>query len=179
MRGDDPSAALLDEARQRDAAVGGEDRLRGLDHQLELQRARRQRAPVLERVAGRGERGHLIRRHDLRQGDDEVRRQCAAGPVEEGREKQIEGAQAATLQLLAERFDPDPDRWRQRAVLQGGGNFARRELRVLVLFAVGPVAEAVLEVDPEILHRFPRQFVDDARVDPGGEGGIEAQRRGE
>ena len=35
MRGDDAAAAFGDQARQRDAAVGGEHRLRRLDHQLE------------------------------------------------------------------------------------------------------------------------------------------------
>ena len=62
MRGDDPAAAFGDEPRQRDAAVGREDRLRRLDHQLEPQRARRQLAPVFERVARGGERGDLFRR---------------------------------------------------------------------------------------------------------------------
>ena len=113
MRGDDPAAALGDEARQRDAAVGGEDRLRRLDHQLELQRAGRQLAPVLERVARGGERRHLLGRRDLRQRDDEVRRQRAAGPLEQPRQEQIERAEAAALQLFAERLDPDADGRRQ------------------------------------------------------------------
>src|SRR2546428_13506759 len=37
MGGDDPPSALRDEARQRDGPVDRDDRLRGLDHQLETQ----------------------------------------------------------------------------------------------------------------------------------------------
>ena len=60
---------------------------------------------------------------------------------------------------------------------QAGGDLVGGAPRVLVLLVVGPIAEAVLEVDPEILDRLARQLVDDARVDALGERRIETERR--
>ena len=50
-------------------------------------------------------------------------------------------------------------------------------MRVLVLLGIGPVTEAVLEVDAKILDRLPRQLVDDARVDARGESTADLSRR--
>src|SRR5262249_22848235 len=68
---------------------------------------------------------------------------------------------------------------RQRAIAQPGRHFVRRKLRVAVLFEVGPVAEPVLEIDPEVFDRLARQLVDDAQVDAIGERGVETDRAGE
>ena len=172
VRGDDPAAAFGDQPRQRDRPVVGEDRLRRLDHQLETgaipaasPRAR------LERVAGGRQRRDLLRRRDFRQRDDEVRRQHAAGGVEQRGEEQIERAQAPPLQLLAERLDADADAWRQRAARRGGRDVTRRVDGKPIFFVIGPIAEPVLEIDPEVLDRLARQLVDEPRVDAVGERG--------
>ena len=83
--------------------------------------------------------------------------------------KRSKRAQAAPLQLLAQRLDADADERRQRAVRQPRRDLVGRGLRVAVLFVVGAVAVAVLEVDAEVLDRLARQLVDDARVDAVGE----------
>ena len=179
VRRDDATVAFGDEAGQRHRAIGGEHRLGGFDHQLELQGQTGDVPPVLEGVACRGERGHLFGGGDLRQRDHEVRRQRAAALLEQRGQEQIEGPEAPSLQLLVERLDPDADRWRQRAVLHAGSHLGGGALRVLVLLAIGSIAEAVLEVDPQILDRLARQLFDDARVDPRRRGGIEAECRPE
>ena len=97
--------------------------------------------------------------------------------VEQPRQEQIERAQAAALQLLVERLDADADAGRQRALRPGRCDHVRgRRARKAILFVVGPVAEAVLEVDAEILDRLPLQLVDDARIDASGEFGCDGER---
>ena len=180
MRGDDAPAAFADEPRQRDAAIGAENRLRRLDHQLEAQRAGRQLAPVLEGVARRRERRDLFGRRHLRQRDDEVvRHRRRSVRSTQPREEQIERAQAAPLQLFVQRLDPDADPGRQRARRQRGRHFVGRRLRDAILFLVRPVAEAVLEIDAEVLDRLARQLVDDAEVDAIGQRRVQAERAGE
>ena len=179
MRGDEASAPERDERRQRDSSVGRDDRLRRLDHHLEFQRAGRLLPPVFERLAPLRKRAHLLRRGDLRQRDDEVRRQRAARPLEQPREEQIHRPQGAALQLLAERLDANADRRGQRAIAHRRRHFVRGDLRVPIFFVIRAVPEAVLEIDPIVLDRFARQLVDDAEVDAIGERGVEADGGGE
>ena len=181
VRGDDAPAALGDQPRQRDAAVGGEDRLRRLDHQLELQRS-----PARGRASTRRRRtptrapstcsGAVIFGSVTTKFGGSVPPVCSSS----ARQEEIEGPEAAALQLVAERLDPDADRRRQRAGLRCPRRPRRPPLRVLVLLGVGAVAEAVLEVDPEILDRLARQLVDDARVDARARASASRpERRGE
>src|SRR2546429_543528 len=48
-----------------------------------------------------------------------------------------------------------------------------------ILFFVGAISEAVLEIDAEILDRLARQLVDDARVEAIGERAIDPDRVGQ
>src|SRR6266550_3823555 len=79
------------------------------------------------------------------------------------------------LELLAERLDPNPDaRWK-RPGAKSAGDLIGRRAREMILFGVGPRAEPVLEIDSEILDRFPRQLFDNAWVDAAREIGIELE----
>ena len=92
----------------------------------------------------------------------------AAAPVraiEQPRQEQIERAQAAALQFLAERLDANADARRQRRGAQRRGHVLRLPRAQSDLLRRPARAEAVLEVDPEVLDRLPRQFVDDPRID--------------
>src|SRR5262249_57633088 len=105
---------------------------------------------------------------------EEVRRQDGAALFEQPGEEQIEGPQAASLQLLGQRLDADADRRRQLTVAQSRGHFAGGDLREAVLFLIGPVAEAVLEIDAEVFDRLARELVDEPPVDAVGERRAEA-----
>src|SRR5207244_13383938 len=96
-------------------------------------------------------------------------RQRAVGPLEQPGEEEIERAEAAPLQFLAERLDADADAGRQRARGQAGRHFVGRSACKSILFFIRAAAEAVLEIDAEITDRLARQLVDDARVDAIGQ----------
>ena len=87
------------------------------------------------------------------------------------REKEIERAQAAALQLLVQRLDPDADPRRQRAAASAFATSSAADCAKPILFLVGPVAEAILEIDAEVLDRLARELVDDAQVDAIGQAG--------
>jgi hypothetical protein len=55
--------------------------------------------------------------------------------------KQVEGPQAAPLELFVQRFDADADRRRQRPGAEARGHFVRGDLRVAVLLMIGPAAK--------------------------------------
>ena len=97
-----PSPAATS-GRSADVPSAREDRLRRLDHQLEPQRAGAELEPALERVARARHGVDVCRRHQLRNGDDEVRRQSlvAARRATSVRDEEIERAQAARVQLLS------------------------------------------------------------------------------
>ena len=64
------------------------------------------------------------------------------------------------------------------APLAGGrGDVARRVDGKPIFFVIGAIAEAVLEIDAEVLDRLARQLVDEPRVDAVGEREIEPDRR--
>jgi hypothetical protein len=69
----------VDEVRQVAVAARADDRLRRLDHQLELQRARREPEARLERVEQVRQRRDLLGHDDLRERDDEASGQRARG----------------------------------------------------------------------------------------------------
>ena len=126
-------------------------------------------ARSLEFVACGRQRGHLSRRRDFRQRDDEPFGQPSARSLEQPGQEEIECSHAASLELFAQRFDPDPDARRKRVCREASGHVFGRLGREMILFLVRPGAKTVFEVDPEILDRFPLQFVDDARTDASGQ----------
>jgi hypothetical protein len=135
---------------------------------------------LAERLA---EDHYLLARRDLGQRDHEVVGQLAAGLAHHRRHEQVQRAQAARRQLLAERLDADADERRQRPGRHSLHHLERRRAGVAVLLLVGAVPVAVLEVDPEVLDRLalqlganplvdrPRQVPD--RVDAGDRGELE------
>src|SRR5438045_8522013 len=124
-----------------------ENALRGLHHALELQGSLGEAELRFQRLEGRDQRRHLLGRGDLRERDDEVRRQLAAQAGEED----VQRAQRPARKLSAERLDADADEWAQRAALQPLGALLRGLRGVPVLLSVGADAVSVLEVDPESL----------------------------
>jgi hypothetical protein len=56
---------------------------------------------------------------------------------------------------------------------EAGGDLVGRRQREAILFGVGPVAEAIFEIDAIVLDRLARQLVDDAQVDAIGERRVE------
>ncbi len=97
------------------------------------------------------------------------------GSFEQAREEQVERSQAARRQLGAERLDADADARRQCAGGETVGDCVRREPRKVILLCVGPRAEAVLEIDAEVLDRLALQLVDDARMNAVGEREVEPE----
>ena len=169
MRAPDTAAARRHERAERGRAVGREDRLRGFDHQLERDRSRSQLQRPLERRAGASNGGDMARRHQLGNRDHEVRRQSSARGTDERRHEQVERAQAARVQFVRHRLDPDADEWRQRASLETGGDLLSDRYGMRVLFGIRPDAVSVLEVDAEVLDRLARQLVDDAAANSLGQ----------
>ena len=144
-----------------------EHRLRRFDHDLESQRPGRDLVRRLERVARVGERRHLIGRRDLRQRDDEVRRQrCRRSVRRASRETARSVRRPRRFGLVAEVLDADADGGRQRAA----PSCRRRPApppssRRASSSSSGRRAEAVFEVDAVVLDRLALELVDDARVD--------------
>ena len=114
------------EGDERAAAVAVDDRLRGFDHQLELDRSGCQVVATLEMFQEAGQGRDLLGDDHLWQRDDEIVREPRAGLGQERRKEQVERACAATRELLVERFDPDSDEWRQRRLRHA---LDRRRLR--------------------------------------------------
>src|SRR5207253_4231182 len=149
-----------------------EDRLCGLDHALDLERALGKPELRLQRLEGGNQRRHLLRRGDLRQRDEEAGRELAA----QIRQEDVERAQRSRRELAAQRLDPDPDEGTERAGLQPLGAFLSGLGGVAVLLGVAADSVAVLEIDAEVLHRFALQLLLDPRVDDLGDAGIDPDR---
>ena len=113
MGAGDAPGARGDERAQRRRAVGGQDRLRRLDHQLQLDGAALSTA-----AAARARHRHARPRSPGPAPSSfgivttKPLGQPAAGP-DQRRHEQIERAQAPRVQLLRQRFDPDADERRQ------------------------------------------------------------------
>ena len=159
-----------DEAREGQRAVGGEDGLRRLDHQLDAQRSGLELAGLLDPLARLDRRRDLLGRRDLGKRDGEVRGQPTGGEADERPHEQVEGAERAAAQLIAQRLDADPDEGRERALAHAARYLLGAGLGVSVLLGVGAVAVAVLEVDSVVLDRLALQLLDDARVHGAREG---------
>jgi len=93
VRGDAAAPSPVEEERERRPAVGPENRLRRLDHELELQRSGGQTEFPLECVIQIGQHRHLLGHLNLRQRDDEPRRKLPGG-IEKGREEDVERSRA-------------------------------------------------------------------------------------
>ncbi len=179
MGGGDPPVSFGDERGQADRASLVEDRVRRLDHQLHAQRSRGEVMRRLDAAEGLRQRAHLRSGGDLRQRDDEVRRQLSAGFLQQPLDEEMGGPERPLAELVTEVLDPHADERRQRAVRVRRGDFDGRGLGVAVLFGVRAVAVAVLEVQPEVLDRLASQLLDHARMDARGRRRREAERGGE
>ena len=122
-------------------------------------------------------RGDLYLRHR----DDEIVRQPPARLRHERGHEEVERPHRTRAQVFVEGLDPDAHEGRQRAAFQPRGHLAGGGNGVPVLFGVGPVAVAVLEVEPEVLGGLTFQLGGDTRVQVGGEARlpVRTERRGE
>ena len=123
---------------------------------------------LLQRLQHTGERGDMVGRHDLRERDDEARRQLAR-PIEEDAEEAIQRPDAAAGQPVGERLDPQPDERGERPLPGSAGDRTGRRLGVAVLVGVIEAEVPVLEVDAQILDRLGRKLRGDPFTHQGGE----------
>ena len=154
VRADAAALARGEEAGQRRAAVGAEQRLR---------RPRSSAPAAACPPPGRGARSSISNsRTSVRGcsatvtlGSVTTKLSGRRPPVsaEQRVEEELERARAARLPLLAERLDADADERRQRALAACRARPRARRRRGRVLLGVGARAEAVLEVDAEVLDR--------------------------
>ena len=127
----------------------------------------------------------MVRPEKLRHRDDEARRKLAPRRPDELGHEEIERPQAADVQLVRHRLDPNADEWRQRVRLESFGNLARGGLRVCVFLRVRSVPVAIFEIDAKVFDRLVAELAYDARSNRLGERGafvrsdIELQRVGE
>src|SRR5690606_27658106 len=105
----------LDHAGDGGGAVGGEDRLAGLDLDLEADPAGLETARLLERVEEPGQGGDLLGGGDLGQGQDQPVRQAPG--LQQAGEEDVEGADAPVADGGLQTLHADPR-------VRGGG--ARR-----------------------------------------------------
>ena len=110
VRGGAATARGGEQERQIDRALVVDDGLRGFDHHLKLERARGKRELRLHLVEEIGERGALFGDGDLRERDDEVRRQRTIRFRDERGDEDVERANAARAQFFGERLDADADK---------------------------------------------------------------------
>ena len=136
-----------------------DDRLRGLDHQVDAH------APVLDSqlffqdVEQIGQRRHLFGDRDFGQGDDEMVGYTPARFLSQRSQCQVERAHRSLIAFVAERLDADADEGRQYALAHPDRQlFAHRD-GVEILFLVRAIAIAILEIDPHVLDRLDRQLV--------------------
>ena len=172
-----PAAAPLagfEERRQRRAAVGPEQRLRRLDHQLDPEGPGGQAVAGFEALAEADQRARLLGDGDLRQRDDEVVGEPSARRGEQRVDEDLQRARAARLPLGAERLDPDAEERRQQPLGETARHLARGGHGGRVLVGVGARAVAVLEVDAEVLDRLAPQLGEHALVHREGEPGLRA-----
>ncbi len=145
-----------DHAGHGGGAVGGEDRLAGLDLDLEADPSGRQPVGVLEGLQQPHESGDLLRVGHLGQGQHQPVGQTS-GPHQAG-EEDVRGADSPVPYAGLHALHTD-------ARVRGGGPVGVRlgdqscgTGRRLVLLGVRAQPVAVLEVDAQVLHRFPLQL---------------------
>ena len=118
-----------------------------------------------------GQRRHLLGHGHLGQRDDEVGWHLAAAGIGQRGDGQVQRADGALVALQRERLDADAAERRQRAGSHSLGQLLADGDGVEVLFLVGAVAVAVLEVDAVVLHRLALQLLAHACVDGVGHPG--------
>ena len=159
VRGDQAAGGGAVQPRQDRAALRIEDALRGLDHDLEAQRAGVEAEPILEHVEHVDDGLDVAARLDLGQRDDEVIGQPPVRRAEQLGEEDVERAQRARREVARQRLDADADERRQRAGDQARGGLLRGLRGVVVFLVVGAVAVTVLEVDAEVLDSLAVQLL--------------------
>ena len=168
----EPALGGVFERGKHQAPVGADQRLGQLDHELELQRPRRQPQRALEGLEGGDGSAHLLGAFDLRHCHHEARWQAPLGVLHQGGEEDVERANRPGFRDTGERLDADADEGRERALLEAAGQLPGRPGRVAVLLGVGADAVAVLEVEPVVLHRLMFELGPDASEDGVGEPGL-------
>src|ERR1700752_1616653 len=113
-----------------------ENRLRGLDHDLEAERSLWEAERRFHRSKQARERSRLLGDHHLGQGDDEVLRQASARGFAERTYKEIERTNAAGAQLRRERLEANADERRKTSGGESLGHFFGGEVRVMVLSGI-------------------------------------------
>ena len=177
MGADAAAVAGGEEAGQRRPAVGADDRLGDLDHDLAAQRALGQPVAALENLEQPHQRPRLLGHGHLRQRDHEVGRQRAAGFADQGVEEDLQRPRAAGLPFLTHRLDTDAEERRQPLFTHAAGDLAGGGDRGGILLGVGAGAEAVLEVEAEVLDRLAFQLAADALVDRRRQPALGIRRR--
>jgi len=110
VRGDAAAPSPVEEERERRPAVGPENRLRRLDHELELQRFRRSDRVIRSSASYRSaQHRHLLGHLNLRQRDDEPRAEAARRASRRVSEEDVERSRAAAHQLVCEWLDANPE----------------------------------------------------------------------
>jgi hypothetical protein len=169
VRGDASSPRRSDEAKEGRAPGLVEHGLRRLDHDLERERPLGEAEMALEQLEQLGERGRLVRDRHLRERHDEVPGKPSAGLPHERRQKEVESANRATLQLFGEGLDPEADARGERCLGETFRHLDRRRFGMAVLLRIRAVPVPILEVDAEVLDRLPLELRHDAFGDPSGE----------
>ena len=152
-------------------AVGAQDRLGGLDLDLEPQPPPRQPVRLLQQPADQGHRLHLAHVGHLGQGDHEAVGERGLG--QQAAEEQVEGPQAAPPGRRLQALDAEPRVGRGPRAGQRRGQGPGRGQGVGVLPLVRPGPVAVLEVQAEVLDRLPLQLGQHAGEDLGDQGRVE------
>src|SRR3954469_13931552 len=139
---------------QRNFAAVVDDRLRSLDHQLDLQRSVRQLCLLFQNLEQSDAGAYMLRQLDLGNSDHEVLRKFAACLGNERGDENVKRAKTSRPQVFIERFEADADKRRQRVLAQSAGNFQRAGSSMPVLFGVGAISISILEIEAEIFNRF-------------------------
>jgi hypothetical protein len=95
----------------------------------------------------------------------------AGGPRERADEP-IECSKASSVQLSGHRLDANANVGWERPALQSSTDFYGDTFGVTVLLSITPVAVAIFEIDSIVLNGLLSQFLDDARANGIGEGGV-------
>jgi hypothetical protein len=149
-----------------------DDRLGGFDHDLHSQRilGKAQRASRFSRTWRTG--GHLRRRGDLGQRDDEVLWQFAAGFLGQAGQEDVQGTNRANLALVRKRFDPDADKRREQIFAHAFGDLIGSRDGMAIFLVVRAIAVAILEVDAVVFDGLGLQLLEypvvDRECQPGG-----------
>jgi hypothetical protein len=155
----------LHETRQGDAAVGIEQRLRGLDHELQPERPLRELGRRLQGFEDLHQGPDLAGQHHLGKSHDEAARQPAARLADQRPHEEVQGAGRALEPARVQGLDADPDEGWEGRRLQSSDHLPRGLDRAGVLLVIGAFPVAILEIDPKVFHRLALELLDDTGVD--------------